>query len=355
MAIKVDSFGKTKDGRDIKLYTITNSNGTILKATDMGAVLVSIVVADKNGSMDDVVLGLKSGEEYELRNYDAFGATVGRSANRIGGHRFILNGKEYNLADNDNGNNLHSGPDMYFTRLWSGEVISDEEGEGVEFSLVSPDGDQGMPGNLNVSVSYVLTEDDSVVIEYNGVSDQDTIMNMTNHSYFNLCGHKSGSIEDELVWIDADRFTFGADGMVTTGEMRSVEGTPLDFTQLKRIGDEIEAEYEPLNRCGGYDHNFCLKTNGEDVELVAKVVDEKSGRVMDIFTDLPGIQMYTGNYISDKNQGKEGAVYHPREGVAFETQQYPDAINHPEFPSPIIKAGEIFNSCTVYHFGLIEE
>ncbi|MGN0369719.1 MAG: aldose epimerase family protein [Butyrivibrio sp.] len=354
MSIKVEPYGTTKDGKEIKLYTITNRNNTVLKLTDMGAIWVSMIVADKDGNMDDVVLGLDSGDHYETESYDAFGATVGRNANRICKHRFVLNGIEYNLADNDSGHNLHSGPDSYYTRLWKGEIIDDEEGQGVEFSLFSPDGDQGMPGNLNISVSYVLTEDDSVVIEYNGVSDADTIVNMTNHSYFNLGGHKSGSIEDELVWIDAEGFTFGADGVVTTGEIRDVSGTPLDFRQLKRIGDEIDAEYEPLNRCGGYDHNFCLKTNGESVELVAKVVCEKTGRVMDIFTDLPGLQMYTGNFINEKNPGKDGAVYHPRCGVAFETQFYPDAINQPQFPSPVVKAGEQFNYCTVYHFSVME-
>ena len=355
MAIKVEEYGKTKDGRDIHLYTITNSNNTVLKLTDMGAVWVSMIVADKDGNMDDVVLGLDSGESYETSNYDAFGAPIGRNANRIDGCRFTLNGKEYVLADNDSGRNLHSGPNYYFTRLWNAELIDDEEGQGVEFTLESPDGDQGMPGNMTISVSYVLTEDNSVVIEYNGISDADTIFNMTNHSYFNLGGHKSGTIEDELVWIDADTYTHGDNDHVTFDEVADVEGTPFDFRQLKLIGEELHSDYEILSSKGGYDHNFCLKTNGDTVEHVVKVVHEKTGRVMNIYTDRPGLQVYTGNYINPKNPGKDNAVYGPFHGVAFETHYYPDAINHPQFPSPIIRAGEPVNSCTVYSFTTIDK
>lgn len=354
MSVKVEEFGKTTDGRQIHLYTITNSNNTCLKVSDMGAVWVSMMVADKNNCFNDVILGLESGEQYETASYDAFGATVGRSANRIDKCRFSINGREYVLADNDNGKNLHSGPHMYFFRLWDAEIVSDSEGEGVTFTLFSPHMDQGMPGNLNISVTYVLTEDDSVIIQYNGISDEDTVVNMTNHAYFNLGGHKSGNIKDEMVWIDADTYTFGRNGVVSDGEYYTVENTPLDFRQLKRIGDDVDSDNELISSRGGYDHNFCLNNKGE-LELVAKVVDTASGRYMDIFTDLPGLQMYTGNYINEKNKGKEGAVYHPRDGVAFETQYFPDAVNHANFPSPVVKAGEEFTTTTIYHFGIIKE
>lgn len=348
MSITVDSFGKTKDGKEINLYTITNENGAVLKLTDMGAVWVSIIVPDQNGNMDDVVLGLDSGEEYEQKNYVVMGAVIGRNANRIEGHKFTLNGREYILEDNNRGSNLHSGNNYYFTRLWDAEPVVTDIGEGVEFSLFSPHMDQGYPGNLTVTVSYILTEDNSVIIEYSGISDEDTVVNMTNHAYFNLGGHKSGNIEDHLVWIDADNFTYGTD------EVYPVLGTPLDFRQLKRIGDEINADSEFISKGGGYDHNFCLKTNGTDVELVAKLVDEKSGRVMDVFTNMPGMQLYSGNFIWDGNKGKDGATYHPREGVAFETQFYPDSVNRPQFPSPIVKGGEPFYYSTVYRFSVIE-
>lgn len=354
MSVEVENFGKTKDGRDIKLYTVTNSGNTALKLTDMGAVWVSMLVRDKNGRTDDVVLGLQSGEEYETRSFDAFGATVGRNANRIFRHQFVLNGKEYDLADNDSGNNLHSGPDMYFTRLWDGRIVDGGDGEGVEFSLFSPDQDQGMPGNLRVSVTYVLTEDDSVRIEYKAQSDADTLLNLTNHAYFNLGGHNSGAVDDHKVWIDAERFTFGTEGRIVDETLYDVEGTPLDFRQPRRIGDELHSDQEFIKKKGGYDHNFCLENNGR-LALAARVSDEKSGRSMDIYTDRPGLQMYTGNYISTRNKGKDNAVYHPFWGVAFETQHYPDAINHPSFPSPILKAGEAFVSRTVYHFGVLKE
>lgn len=355
MSIKVEPFGTTADGRKIRLFTITNQNRTVLKVTDMGACWVSMIVVDADGNRDDVVLGLKSGEYYETSNYDAFGAVVGRNANRITGHRFMLNGKEYVLSDNDRGYNLHSGPDFYYTRLWDAEMIDHAKGQGVAFSLFSPDGDQKMPGNLNLRVSYVLTEDDSVILEYSGVCDQDTVINVTNHSYFNLGGHRSGSIEDEMVFIDAECYTPGKEGVVTTGETRGVAGTPFDFRRLKRIADEIDTPEESILRWGGYDHNFCLKTNGTDTKHVAKAVCEKTGRVMDIYTDLPGLQMYTGNFISEKNAGKENTVYRPRCGVAFETQYYPDAVNHPEFPSPVKKAGEPFHTCTEYRFSVLKK
>lgn len=350
MAIKTEHFGTTRDGREISLFTIKNGNNMEIKLTDMGAVLVAVNVPDREGNIDDVVLGVPTGEAYETSNGDAFGATVGRSCNRIAGCKFMLNGKEYLLEDNDSGNSLHCGPDMYFTRLWEAEIVSDETGEGVEFSICSPDKDQGMPGNLDISVTYLLTEDNSIIIEYRGICDQDTVFNPTNHSYFNLGGHKSGSIEDELVWIDADKFVFGTEGRVSDDELYDVEGTVMDFRQLRRIGESVDSDSEFVKARGGYDHNFCLKTTRGTVDLVAKVVDEKTGRVMNIFTDMPGLQMYTGNFINNENEGKDGYHYNRREGVAFETQFYPDAINHPSFPSPVLKAGEEFLSCTVYQF-----
>lgn len=354
MSVEIGNFGTAKDGRPIWLYTVTNSRNTVLKLTNMGAVWVSMLVPDRDGRTDDVVLGLMSGEEYEQRSFDAFGATVGRNANRISEHRFTLGGREYVLADNDSGRNLHSGPDLYYTRLWEAEPFFSDSGEGVEFSLFSPDGDQGMPGNLTVKVKYTLTEDNSVIIEYSALSDADTIFNMTNHSYFNLGGHASGPIDDQKVWIGADSFLFGTEGRVVDDIPYSVEGTALDFRELKRIGDGLHSTEEAISEKGGYDHNFCLENNGKFVPA-AKMTDEKSGRVMEISTDMPGIQMYTGNYISTKNRGKEGAVYHPYDGVAFETQHYPDAINHPGFPSPVIRAGERAQSRTVYHFDVLKE
>lgn len=354
MPITVEPFGRSSDGKDINLYTITNSNGVVLKLTDMGAAWVGLIVPDRAGNMDDVVLGFASGEEYELRNWAGMGAIIGRNANRICKHRFTLNNVEYNLEDNGRGDNLHSGPNFYFSRIWEAEPVETELGEGIEFSLFSPHMDQGFPGNLNITVTYILTEDNAVIIEYNGVSDEDTVVNMTSHAYFNLAGHKSGSVMDEMLWIDADYYTHGADGVVTTGELCPVEGTPMDFRQLKRIGEEIEADFEPLRRCQGYDHNYCLKTDGKEVELVAKLVDDKNGRVMDMFTNLPGMQFYTGNYLWEGNKGKDGMSYKMGYGVALEAQFYPDSVNQPQFPSPFVKAGEHFFYSTIYQFSVME-
>lgn len=353
MAVITEPFGLTQAGKEIKLFTITNNKGSILRVTNMGAVWVGMVVRDKNGNMKDVVLGLKSGDLYETASYDAFGGTVGRNANRISHCRFTLNGKEYVLADNDSGCNLHSGPDMYYFRLWDYETTEGELGSSVTFSLVSPDKDQGMPGTLNVSVTYTLTDNNDVIIRYNGVSDADTVENLTNHVYINLGGHNSGTIHDEIMQINAEYYTYGRDGEISDGRLYPVDGTPLDFRKPKRVGAEIDADNELVKSKGGYDHNFCLCNDGEMV-LAATVVNNTTGIRMDVYTDRPGIQIYTGNYISEKNEGKEGATYHPRWGTAYETQFYPDAVNHDNFPSPVIRAGEEFESQTVYHFGLAD-
>ena len=285
MSITIESFGRASNGKDISLYTITNNNGAVLKVSDMGAVWVSMIVPDKDGNMGDVVLGYESGMEYEKNRWSGMGAIIGRNAN------------------------LHSGPDLYISRLWKAEPVTTELGEGVEFSLFSPHMDQGFPGNLNITVSYILTEDNSVIIEYSGMSDMDTIVNLTNHAYFNLAGHGNGTIEDELLWIDADYYTRSENGKVTTGELYSVEGTPMDFRQLKRIRDGLESGFETIKKAEGYDHNYCLKTDCTDAELVAKLVDEKSGRVMDVFTNLPGMQLYTGNYLWSEGKVKDGKKY----------------------------------------------
>lgn len=355
MSITCVDFGKTAAGEAINLYTITNSNGVSAGFTDLGACWVTMLVPDKNGKMADVTLGLASGEEYELRAYDSLGAPVGRHANRIDGCKFTLNGVTYTMADNDKGRNLHSGPDMYYKRLWKAQAVDTELGEGVEFTLFSPDGDQGFPGNLNVSVTYVLTEDNSVIIEYRGVSDKDTIFNMTHHAYFNLSGHDSGNMYDELLWIDADSFLYGTGNKVTDDKPYDVTGTAFDFRQLKAINADINCGDEKITSRGGYDHNFCLNTTGESVDLVAKLVDEKSGRFMDVFTDLPGIQIYTGNFLSDKSVAKDGVTYHPGDGIAMETQFWPDSPNHPDFKQAVLKAGDEFFSQTIYHFGVIGE
>ncbi len=333
MPVITEIFGKTEQGKDIHAYTVSNEAGMTMKLTDMGASLVSLTVKDSEGNDNDIVLGLKSGEMYEKHNWDAMGATIGRNANRISGHSFELNGKKYTLADNAAGCNIHSGPDVYYGRLWQGTPYSCEDGSGICFSLISPDGDQGMPGNLRISVTYILKKDNSLVISYEGMCDADTVINMTNHSYFNLNGHASGSIDNHLLWVDADRAMYG-EGR----KPEKVEQTAYDFRKIRKIGTY------------GYDHNYCI--NGYDGSLrhISTLVSDKTGMAMDLYTDRCGVQIYTANQMNNGFSAKEGAYYGPRSGIAMETQFYPDAVNHPEYESPIVKAGEQYRSCTVFRF-----
>lgn len=351
MSIKQQSFGKTKDGAKASLYVLTNKNGMKVSVTDYGANIVNIIVPDRYGKFEDVVLGYDTVEGYE-GNQGGYGSFIGRHANRIGGASFTIKGKEYTLEKNDNNNNLHGGFIGYNKHIYEVELFEEPESSSIELSRLSPHMEQGFPGNLDISVTYTLTDDNELVIEYLAVSDEDTVVNLTNHSYFNLAGHASGSILEHKVMIDADKFTPTDDNLIPTGEMRDVSGTPMDFRKLKAIGADIDADYEPLKQGGGYDHNYCLNNSSAGVEKAGELVEEVSGRVMEIFTDMPGMQLYTGNFISGTEECKEGVVYKKRDGVCFETQYYPNACNIPDFPSSILKEGVEYDFVTVYKFGV---
>lgn len=351
MAFKKEEFGKTKEGAVASLYTVENKNGVVAKFTDFGAILVSLFVPDRDGKMEDVVLGFDKLEDYFV-NEPNFGATIGRHANRIGKAVFTLNGKTYQLDKNDGENNLHGGFNGYHKRLWNARTYEEERGQAIEFTYYSPDGDQGFPGNVNISVTYILTEDNTLVIEYNAEPDQDTVINLTNHSYFNLAGQSSGTILDQVAWIDADEFTFADEESIPNGEIRKVAGTPMDFTTPKKVGQDIAVDYDQLNWGKGFDHNWVLKTEPGKISLVASLLDEKSGRYMEVFTDLPGIQFYTGNFLDGSLTGKEGAVYVQRSGLCFETQFFPNAIHVPDFAQPVTKAGERYHTVTMYRFSV---
>lgn len=342
-------FGVTSDGKEAHLYTLENKNGMKACVSDYGAVLVDLFVPDKEGKMRDVVLGYGDAAGYE-KGDAAIGAVVGRSANRIGGAGFDLNGVHYDLAKNDNGkNSLHSGPDYYHKRFW--EVEEYDAGH-ISLLLHSPDGDQGYPGALDMHVTYTLDDDNTLTIHYEAVPDQDTVINMTNHSYFNLNGHDSGSVLDHKVTLNADYFTPADAESIPTGEIRSVEGTPMDFRAGRVLGDDIDADYEPLRFGSGYDHNWVLKNEGR-FDKVAEAVSDKSGIVMEVYTDLPGVQIYTANFL-DNEPGKEGASYMRRGAVCFETQYYPDSVHHENFPQPVCRKGEKYDTRTAYSF-LIRE
>ena len=342
--MQITDFGVTLKGDKATLYVLKNSHGMEVAVTDLGATLVSVIVNDKDGHPCDVVLGYDEAAGYENGGL-FFGAIVGRCANRIGGAAFKLNGKTYELEKNDNGNNLHSGMDFYNVRIWNVKEKADDH---VVFELDSPHMDQGYPGNLHMEVTYTLTEDNAVRIDYNGKSDEDTIVNMTNHSYFNLDGHASGDILGQKVWINSDAYTRNNQESIPTGEVVPVEGTPMDFRVAKTLGQDIDKEYEALIFGQGYDHNWVLKNEGE-LAKVAQMSSDESGIKMEVYTDLPGMQLYTGNFITDQI-GKDHVEYHRRQGVCFETQYFPDAINKANFISPVLHKEDTYKTTTIFKF-----
>lgn len=331
-------FGTLPSGETAWLYTIT-SGSLSAAVTDLGATLVRLLVPGRDGGVSDVVLGYDDCAGY-LAGDACLGATVGRNANRLKGASFSLGGRTYALTPNEGGNNLHSGPNHYFKRLW--QVRSHTE-SAITLALHSPDEDQGFPGNAEIQVTYRL--DGSVLrIVYDAVSDKDTVFNLTNHSYFNLAGHDKTELAMEQELIIPGRFFTPDDAQnIPTGELRPVAGTPMDFRTPKPIGRDIGADYEPLKLQGGYDHNWEVFCNP-----CAVLRDPSSGRTMAVTTDCPGIQFYAGNFLDEP--GKGGVHYGRRSGVALETQFYPDALHHPDWPQPVTKAGERYHSETAYHF-----
>lgn len=353
MAYKKELWGNMPDGREVYLYTLVNRNGVSASFTNLGAVWVNMNVPDRDGNVVDVVLGFDSADEY-LINPPHFGAPIGRNANRIAGAKFTINGKEYKLEPNNGPNNLHSGPDLYQSRLWDSEAEENDLGTSVSFSLFSPDGDQGFPGNANITITYTLTPDNSLDISYHMICDADTLANFTNHSYFNLDGHDGKDTLKQRVWIDADTYTRADEGSIPTGEFTPVKGTPMDFTVMKPIEQDINENYEALIFGGGYDHNWVLNHPQGEVSLCAASESDKTGIRMEVYTDLPGIQFYTANFLKNGMTGKGGAVYEKRCCYCFETQYYPDSVNKPEFQSPILKAGEEYKTTTIYKFSNIK-
>ena len=346
MSVEKSFWGMTKDGKEVHKYFIANEQGANLEVIDYGAILVSVCVPDNTGLLRDVVLGYDRLEDYE-ENPNFFGATIGRSCNRIANGRFEINSVTYQMDQNENENNLHSGKNGFEKRIWN---VDEADGDHVVFSLLSPDGDEGFPGEFIISVTYTLTEENEVKIHYSGICDKDTVANMTNHSYFNLGGHDSGLVLDQILQINADSFTPVADSKsIPTGEIAQVKGTPMDFTDEKPIGRDMEADFEQLVFTGGYDHNYVLNNQNGTVRLAAKAKCEESGIGLEVYTDTPGVQFYAGNFISG-SAGKDGVSYEPRTGFCLETQYYPNSINEPGFPSPILKKGDRYETTTIYHF-----
>lgn len=346
MSVLKENFGNTEKGEVIYAYTLSNSKGMSVKVMNFGANVVEIKVPDRNGKVEDVVLGFDSADRY-FANGSFFGAAVGPCANRTGDAKFEMDGKTYHLDVNDGVNNLHTHHDFgYHKRMWDAQTGEDF----VRFSLQDEDGNLGMPGNRKVILTYSLTEDNRFEIHYHMESDKKTVFNMTNHSYFNLEGQGKGTIEDHIVSMNASFFTPVVKGGIPTGEIASVEDTPMDFRKPCRVGERISADYEQLKLTGGYDHNWVVDGYDGSVKLVAYAEAPVSGRIMKTYTNMPGIQFYAGNFIGTE-EGKGGVMYGKRSGLCFETQFYPDSANKPQFPSVIFGPDRIYDYTTIYEFG----
>lgn len=352
MGITKELFGKTIDGRDVMLYTLKNSKGMKAKITNYGAIIVSLDVPDKYGKTADIVLGYDSFNGY-LNGSSYFGAVIGRYGNRIEDARFELNGREYFLCKNNGNNHLHGGLKGFDKVLWDATIIASGSAESLELSYLSVDGEEGYPGNLNVRVVYSLTEDNELVIEYFGKSDADTVINLTNHSYFNLSGHDAGDVGRHELFINADRFTVINRECIPMGELGEVKGTPLDFTKLTPIGPGLESTYEQMAFGNGYDHNFVLNQRNWRTEKAAELFDPASGRVMELYTSKPGVQFYSANYQNGSESGKGGAIYNKHGSLCLETQYFPNSIKYKHFPSPILRKGEEYHHTTIYKFSCI--
>ena len=344
------TFGTLPSGEEVQIYHLENKSGAFAEVLQFGAILVKLCVPDRDGRLTDVVLGYDDLAGYEV-NGCFFGATIGRSGNRIAQSRFTLDGKEIVLTPNEGANNLHSGPDGFEKKMWTASEISEDK-NAVTFSRISPDGENGFPGEFNVSVTYEMTEKNELRIVYGGVCDQTTIANMTNHSYFNLAGEGSGSAMDQYLTIHAEQYTLVGEGSIPLGENAAVEGTPMDFRKAHKIGDEIEADFEQLRITGGYDHNYVTDGyNKASIREIAEAWSEKTGIQMDVLTDCPCVQFYAANFV-DQEHGKNGHVYNKREAFCLETQVEPNAVNVENFHSPILEAGERYYSETIYRFSV---
>ena len=346
-----EPFGTTKDGQADELYTLKNNTGLVAKVMTRGATLVQLHVPDKDGKAADVILGFDDVTGYESEDNQYFGCTTGRVCNRIANGKFTLEGKEYSLAINNEPNHLHGGLDKSLDKLvWKANPFSNEKGQGVKFTVTSPDGDEGYPGTLEITVSYYVPNDtNSISISYTATTDKATPVNLTNHAYFNLAGEGSETVLNHSLRINADNYTVSDDTMIPTGEIAPVEGTDLDFRKRTVIGKRIESIGKTA--AIGYDHNFVLnpREEGKTMTLAAILVEKESGRRMRVMTTEPGIQFYSGNFLKGQ-KGKGGKVYAHRSALCLETQHYPDSVNHENFPTTILKPGEKYESKTTYAF-----
>jgi aldose 1-epimerase len=343
--IQKSDFGKTADGTAVDLYTLTNDNGMKAKIITYGGIVTELHVPDRDGKLGDVVLGFDNLDGY-LAGHPYFGALVGRYANRIAKGKFTLDGKEYTLATNNGPNSLHGGNVGFDKKVWKAEPEERADGAVLKLTYTSPDGEEDYPGTLTSTVTYTLTNQNELRIDYRATTDKATPINLTNHSYFNLGTAAAGDILGHELMLAADAYTPVDDTLIPTGEIRSVHGTPLDFTTPTRIGARIDQ----LPKIGGYDHNFVLRRGGRNLTLAARAYDPKSGRVLEMLTTQPGVQLYTSNFLDGKLKGKGGVAYGKHQAFCLESQHFPDSVHQPKFPTVILKPGETYEQTTVYKF-----
>jgi len=342
-------FGQNTAGAPVHLYTLKNSKGMEARITNYGGIVVSLMAPDRQGKMADVVLGFEALADY-LKGHPHFGALIGRYGNRIGKGKFKLDGVEYSLAINNGHNSLHGGLKGFDTVVWAAKPLQTEQGPALQLKYTSRDGEEGYPGNLAVTAVYTVTEDNALKVEFTATTDKKTVCNLTHHSYFNLAG--KGDVLGHIVQINADTFTPVDGGLIPTGELRPVDGTPLDFREPVAIGHRIDSDYEQIKLGAGYDHNWVLNHPAGKLGLAATVEERVSGRTMEVWTTEPGTQFYTGNFLDGKLRGKGGWTYQRREAFCFEPQHFPDSPNKPQFPTTELKPGETYRNTIIYKFSV---
>jgi aldose 1-epimerase len=348
LQIRKQPFGTTAEKKAVDLYTLTNRNGVEAGIITYGGIVVSLKVPDRQGKLQEVTLGYDSLDGYLKNNTPYFGALIGRYANRIGKGTFSLGGREYRLAANSGGSHLHGGNRGFDKVVWKATEVRGPNGVGLKLEYVSPDGEEGYPGTLSATAVYTLTNDNELKMDYSATTTKETIVNLTNHAYFNLAGE--GDILKHELMINADRFTPISEAYIPTGELRSVKGSPLDFTKPMAIGARIKQKDEQLVRGNGYDHNFVLNRKDGSLSLAARVEEPTTGRVLEVLTTEPGVQLYTGNFLDGTIKGIGGKVYQQRAGFCLETQHFPDSPNKPNFPSTVLKPGQKYTTTTIYKF-----
>lgn len=349
--IQSEHFGNTPDGTAVELYTLTNKNGISVQITNYGGIITALHVPDRNGRIEDVVLGFHTLEEYLQRN-PHFGCLVGRYGNRIAKGRFVLDGIEYNLAINNGPNHLHGGREGFDKKVWDSKPFEMEDAAGIKLTYVSPDGEENYPGTLTVEATYALNDDNELQLTFKATTDKKTVLNLTHHSYFNLKGQGNGDILDHIIQFNSDQIVAIDSTSIPPGPLMEVDGTPFDFRQSKNIGRDIEADHEQIRNGGGFDHSFVVNDWDGTLKLACVVTEPASGRKMEVWTTEPAVQFYTGNFLDGSITGKKGKVYNARYGFCLEAQHYPDSPNHPEYPTTVLNPGELYQQTTIYKFPL---